>query len=262
MFKIADKTFNSRLMVGTGKYSTPKIMKDSILSSKSEIVTVSLRRMDFSKDKSANILSYLPKGIQLLPNTSGARDEKEAIHLARLARAATGSDWIKVEVIKDQKYLLPDPIATLRACETLVKEGFVVLPYMNADPSLAKRLENIGVATVMPLGSPIGTNRGIETLEMIKIIIEQSNIPVIVDAGIGKPSDATLAMELGADGVLINTAMAVSNNPIEISKSFELAVRSGRMAFEAGLPRRLKYASASSPTENLLTGFLQSEKGL
>ncbi|OUR97760.1 thiazole synthase [Halobacteriovorax marinus] len=258
MLKIGNKTFKSRLMVGTGKFSSLELMGKTLIESKSEIITVSLRRIDLSQGDRRNILDFIPSGVQLLPNTSGARNADEAIKLAKLARAATGTNWIKIEVVPDPHYLLPDPIDTLRATEALVKDGFTVLPYINADPVLAKRLEDVGAATVMPLGSPIGTNRGIKTLEMLKIIIEQARVPVVVDAGLGRPSDAAMAMELGADAVLVNTAMAVSNNPLEMAKGFELAVRAGRIAYVAGLPKTNTQATPSSPIDSHLTGFLSN----
>ena len=257
MLKIHDSTFSSRLLVGTGKFANLSLMQESVVSAEAEIVTVALRRIDKQKlkhnqNQNHDILSFLPPQIQLLPNTSGARNAEEAIRLARLARACCQTPWIKLEVIPDAVYLLPDPIETLKAATILVKEGFVVLPYMNADPILAKHLEEVGCATVMPLGSPIGTNKGLKTLEMLQIIIERSQVPVIIDAGLGRPSDAALAMEIGADAVLINTAIASANNPVFMAQAFKEAVRAGRLAYEIGLPPVMNLAQASSP----LTGFL------
>jgi thiazole synthase len=251
MLKIAGKKFKSRLFVGTGKFSSFDLMRDAIIASESELVTVALRRVEL-KDGSKGILDYVPKNINLLPNTSGARNADEAVRIARLCRMAAGTGWIKVEVIPDPVYLLPDPIETLKASEKLVSEGFTVLPYINADPLLAKRLEEAGCATVMPLGSPIGTNKGIKTLEMIKIIIDICKIPVVVDAGIGRPSDAALALELGADAVLVNTAIAVASDPAGMADAFRQAVIAGRLAFESGLGETKEKGEASSP----LTGFL------
>ncbi|MBF0312523.1 MAG: thiazole synthase [Oligoflexia bacterium] len=253
---IGGKQFNNRLMIGTGKFPSLEVMKSAILQSECEIVTVSLRRIDLSKtqEQKSNILSYIPNNIQLLPNTSGARNAEEAIRIAHLCRALTGSNWIKVEVVPDPHHLLPDPIGTLEACTKLVADGFVVLPYINADPLLAKRLEEVGTATVMPLGAPIGTNRGLKTREMLEIIIENASIPVVVDAGIGRPSDAALAMEIGADAVLVNTAIAIAEDPITLACAFKMATAAGRMAYEIGLPASKKSAEASSP----LLGFLYS----
>jgi len=255
-FQIADRTFSSRLMTGTGKFPSMESMRDALTSSGTEIVTVALRRADLTggKDPYANILEFIdPKKYLLLPNTSGAMNAEEAVRLARLAEAAGLPKWIKLEIHPDPTYLLPDPIETLKAAETLVKEGFTVLPYINADPVLAKRLEESGTATVMPLGSPIGSNRGIATRDQIRIIIDQSTIPVVVDAGIGAPSHAAEAMELGADAVLVNTAIAIASDPVKMGIAFKQAVESGRTAFELGLPENDSLtASATSP----LTSFL------
>ncbi len=249
---IADKLFKSRLFTGTGKFSSNKIMRESLLESGSELVTVALKRVDL-KDKADDILSHLDhKQFDLLPNTSGVRTAKEAVFAAELAREALETNWMKLEIHPDPKYLLPDPEETLIAARELVRLGFVVLPYINADPVLCKKLEDIGTAAVMPLGSPIGSNRGLEMEPMIKIIIEQSNIPVIIDAGIGAPSHAAKAMEMGADAVLVNTAIAVSENPVEMGKAFKLAVEAGRMAFESSLGALTVEAVATSP----LTEFL------
>lgn len=252
MLQIADKIFNSRLFTGTGKFSSSRLMEDALLASGSELVTVALKRVNVN-DKEDDILLHLnhPQ-FNLLPNTSGVRTAKEAIFAAELAREALETNWLKLEIHPDPKYLMPDPIETLKAAEELVKKGFIVLPYIHADPVLCKRLEEIGVAAVMPLGSTIGSNKGLKTLDFLEIIIEQSNVPVIIDAGIGSPSDAAKAMELGADAVLVNTAIAVSDNPVQMAIAFKLGVEAGRMAFEARLGAQTKHAMASSP----LTSFL------
>jgi thiazole synthase len=243
--------------MGTGKFGSMDLMRDALASSGTEIVTVALRRADLSgeKDPYANILEFIDaERYLLLANTSGARTADEAVRLARLAVAAGLPKWIKLEIHPDPNYLLPDPIETLAAAEILVKEGFTVLPYINADPVLAKRLEDVGTATVMPLGAPIGSNRGLSTRDQLRIIIEQANIPVIIDAGIGAPSHAAEAMEMGADAVLVNTAIAVAGDPVAMANAFRAAVQAGRQAFEAGLPIALDRAEASSP----LTGFLKN----
>ena len=252
MLKIADKEFNSRLFTGTGKFSSSQLMEDALVASGSELVTVALKRVDI-ENKEDDILTHLnhPQ-FNLLPNTSGVRTAKEAIFAAELAREALETNWLKLEIHPDPKYLLPDPIETLKAAEELVKKGFVVLPYIHADPVLCKRLEEVGTAALMPLGSTIGSNKGLKTIDFLEIIIEQSNVPVVVDAGIGAPSDAAKAMEMGVDAVLVNTAIAVSNNPIEMAKAFRLGVEAGRMAFEARLGAQSNHAMASSP----LTSFL------
>jgi thiazole synthase len=250
--KIADKTLQSRLFTGTGKFASSLMMRDALLASESELVTVALKRVDI-KNEEDDILTHLNHPhINLLPNTSGARTAKEAVFAAQLAREALETNWLKLEIHPDPKYLMPDPIETLLAAEELVKLGFVVLPYIHADPVLCKRLEEVGVQAVMPLGSPIGSNKGLKTIDFLEIIIEQANVPVIVDAGIGSPSDAAKAMELGADAVLVNTAIAVSDNPIEMAKAFKLGVQAGRMAYEARLASPFNHATASSP----LTSFL------
>jgi thiazole synthase len=254
--KIADKEFSSRLFVGTGKFSSSKIMAAAIAASGCEIVTVALRRVNI-EDKNDDMLAAIDrKKYLLLPNTSGARDADEAVRLSRLARAATGISWIKLEVTPDPNYLLPDGIETLKAARILVKEGFVVLPYINADPILAKRLEDAGAATVMPLASPIGSNQGLQTRAALEIIIEQANVPVVVDAGLGLPSHAADAMEMGADAVLVNTAIATADDPVQIAAAFKLAVEAGRLAYNSGPASAGKKANASSP----LTGFLRDEK--
>jgi thiazole synthase len=250
---IAGRSFQSRLLVGTGKFSSPQVMRKAIEASGAEIVTVALRRVEL-ENPDDNILSVIdPDRYLLLPNTSGARDANEAVRLARLARAAGCEPWVKLEVTPDPHYLLPDGVETLKAAEILVKEGFIVLPYINADPVLAKRLEDIGTATVMPLGSPIGSNRGIKTRDSIEIIIEKAGVPVIVDAGLGAPSHAAEAMEMGADAVLVNTALAVARDPEAMALAFKKGVEAGREAFIAGLGQVRKTAEASSP----LTGFLR-----
>ena len=252
---IAGRVFRSRLILGTGKFSAPEVMRAALETSGAELVTVALRRADLSgkKDPFANILEFIdPDKFLLLPNTSGAMNAQEAIRLARLAAAAGLPKWVKLEIHPDPRYLLPDPVETLQAAEILVKEGFTVLPYINADPVLAKRLEDVGTATVMPLGSPIGSNHGLQTRDQLRIIIEQATVPVIVDAGLGAPSHAAEAMEMGADGVLVNTAIAVSNDPNRMAIAFKMAVEAGRAAFECGLAAQQETASATSP----LTAFL------
>ena len=254
---IAGRTFTSRLLLGTGKFSSNELMRDALAASGTEIVTVALRRADLSgsNDPFANILDFIdPEKYLLLPNTSGAMNADEAVRLARLAATAGLPKWVKLEIHPDPQYLLPDPIETLRATEVLAAEGFTVLPYINADPVLAKRLEDAGAATVMPLGSPIGSNRGLETRAQISIIIEQARVPVIVDAGLGAPSHAAEALELGADAVLINTAIAVAENPVAMARAFKMAVEAGRTAREAGLPAQEETAIHTSP----LTTFLQN----
>ncbi len=250
--KIADKEFNSRLFLGTGKFGSSKQMEEAVLVSQSELVTVALKRVDLETETDDLLAHLNHTRVNLLPNTSGARNAKEAIFAAQLAREAMETNWLKLEIHPDPKYLLPDPIETLKATEELAKLGFIVLPYIHADPVLCKLLENAGTAAVMPLGAPIGTNKGLRTMDFLEIIIEQSKVPVIVDAGIGAPSDAAKAMELGADAVLVNTAIAVAKNPAEMALAFKLGVEAGRMAYEAGLGRIAQSASASSP----LTSFL------
>lgn len=248
--KIADREFASRLLVGTGKFSSNEAMRDALEASGAEIVTVALRRADFSgkHDPFANILDFIDaKKYLLLPNTSGARDANDAVRLARLAAAAGLPTWVKLEIHPDPHYLLPDPVETLAATEILVKEGFTILPYINADPVLAKRLQDAGAATVMPLGSPIGSNRGLETRAQIEIIIEQATVPVVVDAGLGAPSQAAEAMEMGADAVLVNTAIAIASNPNRMARAFRLAVEAGHEAREIGLAEKSRSAAATSP---------------
>jgi thiazole synthase len=252
---IAGRTFRSRLILGTGKFSSPEAMRDALAASGAEMVTVALRRADLTgkKDPFANILEFIDaKKYLLLPNTSGAMNAEEAARLARLAVAVGLPKWVKLEIHPDPRYLLPDPVETLKAAEVLVREGFTVLPYINADPVLAKRLQDVGTATVMPLGSPIGSNRGLQTRDQLRIIIEQATVPVVVDAGLGAPSHAAEAMEMGADAVLVNTAIAVSNDPNRMAVAFKLAIEAGRAAFESGLAAPQSTASPTSP----LTAFL------
>jgi thiazole synthase len=252
---IADKEFDSRLLVGTGKYASHRIMAEAIEACGTEIVTVALRRVDIDNEND-DLLSAIDRDkYLLLPNTSGARDAQEAIRLARLARAASGINWLKLEVTPDPYYLLPDGTETLKAAEVLVKEGFVVLPYINADPILAKKLQDIGTATVMPLASPIGSNQGLKTKAAIEIIIAQATVPVVVDAGLGCPSHAAEAMEAGADAVLVNTAIAAAADPVRMAAAFSLATRAGRMAYICGLAAKTEKAQASSP----LTDFLRED---
>jgi len=255
--KIGEKIFNSRLMIGTGKYQTPNIMIDSLESSKSEIITVAIRRIK-NNDKDSNLLQHINwSKYWMLPNTAGCRNSEEAIRVALLGRELAklsgqeDNNFIKLEVIPDMKYLLPDPIETLKAAEILVKKDFTVLPYINADPILAKRLEEIGCSTVMPLGSPIGSGQGLLNFSNISIIIENSNIPVIIDAGIGVPSEACQAMEMGADGVLINSAIALANDPIRMARAMDLGVNAGRMSFLSGRIQKAIYANPSSPIDNI-----------
>ena len=252
---IAGREFNSRLLIGTGKFASCELMAEAIEKSGTEIVTVALRRVDIENENDDILSSIDRTHYLLLPNTSGARSANEAVRLARLARAATGINWLKLEVTPDPYYLLPDPVETLKAAEILVKDDFVVLPYINADPILAKKLEDAGTATVMPLASPIGSNQGLNTRAALEIIIEQANVPVVVDAGLGLPSHAADAMEIGADAVLVNTAIATAADPPEMAAAFKLAVEAGRMAYESGTPSAGKKASASSP----LTGFLREK---
>ncbi|MBN1961875.1 MAG: thiazole synthase [Deltaproteobacteria bacterium] len=250
---INGEQLNSRLLIGTGKFSSPEIMAKAIDASGTELVTVALRRVDVTSpaDRTLSALDFTK--YRLLPNTSGARDAQEAIRLAKLSRQACKTNWLKLEVTPDPNYLLPDPVETLKAAEELVKLGFVVLPYINADPILAKRLEEVGCATVMPLAAPIGSNRGLRTRDQIRIIIEQATVPVVVDAGLGVPSHAAEAIELGADAVLVNTAIAIADNPILMAEAFKTAVIAGEMARCAGAGNESLTARASSP----LTGFLR-----
>lgn len=251
---IAGRGFHSRLLVGTGKFASCKVMAQALEKSGAEMVTVALRRVDMENKNDDLLRAINRKKYLLLPNTSGARDAEEAVRLAKLARAAAGINWVKLEVTPDPYYLLPDPVETLKAAEILVEGGFVVLPYINADPILAKRLEDAGTATVMPLASPIGSKQGLKTRAALEIIIEQANVPVVVDAGLGLPSHAAEAMEMGADAVLVNTAIATASNPVRMAIAFKLAVEAGRRAYLSGPQAATKYAAASSP----LTGFLRN----
>lgn len=252
---IADRQFQSRLFVGTGKFASASVMAEALRAAGTEMVTVALRRVDIRNPADDMLAAIDRSRYQLLPNTSGARDAAEAVRLARLARAASGIHWIKLEVTPDPYYLLPDGTETLMAAETLVREGFTVLPYIHADPVLAKRLQEVGCAAVMPLASPIGSNQGLRTRDCISIIIEQASVPVVVDAGLGAPSHAAEAMEMGADAVLVNTAIATASDPVRMAAAFRQAVEAGRSAYEAGLPSRSTAAQASSP----LTGFLRDD---
>ena len=253
---IAGRAFQSRMMIGTGKFPSAEALRAAIESSGSEIITVALRRVDLSSPEDEGILSAIdPERQLILPNTSGARTADEAVRLAKLARAAGLEPWVKLELTPEPRYLLPDPLETLRAAERLVKDGFVVLPYIQPDPVLAKHLEEAGTATVMPLGAPIGSNRGLQSRDMVRIIIEQATVPVVVDAGLGAPSHAAECMELGADAVLVNTALADAEDHGAMARAFAMAVEAGRMAYRAGLGPRRGTAEASSP----LTGFLFEE---
>jgi thiazole synthase len=254
MLKIADHQFSSRLFLGSGKYGSSKEMYESIIASGSEMVTVALKRIDTDAPSDDLIEALKKANVKLWPNTSGVRNAKEAVFAAQLAREALETNWIKLEIHPDPRYLMPDPIETLKATEELAKLGFIVLPYIHADPVLCKRLEDAGTAAVMPLGSPIGSNKGLKTEDFLEIIIEQSKVPVIVDAGIGAPSHAAKAMEMGADAVLVNTAIASSKNSIQMAIAFKNAVLAGRMAYEAGLSKVNNLASATSPLTSFLNG--------
>jgi thiazole synthase len=251
---IAGKSFKSRIIIGTGRHRSIEEMVTSIETSGTEIITVAIRRLDLDDPNKKTILDYLDwSKYTILPNTAGSKTPEEALTTARLARAMGLSDWVKLEVIPDPKYLFPDPVGTLKAAEVLIKEGFTVLPYIHADPVLARQLEELGCATVMPLGSAIGSGQGIHTREEIRIIIEQARVPVVVDAGLGVPSDASLALEMGADAVLVNTAIAQAQDPVGMARAFRLGVEAGRLAYEAGrIPAKL-YAAASSPVEGVVS---------
>lgn len=249
---IGGRALRSRLLLGTGKFPSPEVMESAVLASGSEVVTVALKRVDTDNDSDRLLTRLSHDHIRLLPNTSGVRNAREAVFAAQLAREALETNWLKLEIHPDPRYLMPDPVETLKAAEELVKLGFIVLPYIHADPVLCKLLEEAGTAAVMPLGSPIGSNRGLETREFLRIIIEQSNVPVIVDAGIGAPSHAAEAMEMGADAVLVNTAIAVAGDPVRMAAAFRIATEAGRMAYESRLGATGDLAVASSP----LTGFL------
>ncbi|WP_436894223.1 thiazole synthase [Siccibacter turicensis] len=252
MLRIADKTFTSRLFTGTGKFASSSLMVDAIRASGSELVTLAMKRVDLRDRRDAILAPLLEAGVTLLPNTSGAKTADEAVFAAQLAREALGTHWVKLEIHPDARYLLPDPIETLRAAEKLVAQGFVVLPYCGADPVLCKRLEEAGCAAVMPLGAPIGSNRGLQTRALLEIIIEQAGVPVVVDAGIGVPSHAAEALEMGAAAVLVNTAIAVAHDPVQMAQAFRLAVEAGALARQAGPGAQHDRACASSP----LTDFL------
>lgn len=249
---IAGREFTSRLFLGTGKFSSNELMEEAILASDTQLVTVAMKRIDMDNQEDDMLKHIVHPCIGLLPNTSGARNAEEAVFAAQMAREAFGTNWLKLEIHPDPRYLLPDPIETLKATEELVKQGFVVLPYCQADPVLCKRLEEAGAAVVMPLGAPIGTNMGLQTRDFLRIIIEQANVPVVVDAGIGVPSHAAEAMEMGASAVLVNTAIAVAGNPVAMAVAFKEAVIAGQRAFEAGPGMTGILADASSP----LTAFL------
>ncbi len=253
---IAGKTFNSRFLLGTGKFKNKSDLTESIVASGTEIVTVALRRVDLERHED-NILEHIPKNVTLLTNTSGARNAQEAVRIARLAKASGCGNWVKIEVINDSKYLLPDNQETVKATEILAAEGFIVLPYISPDLYTARALVKAGAATVMPLGSFIGSNQGLKTKELIQVLIHEIDLPIVVDAGIGAPSQAAEAMEMGADAVLANTAIATAEQPAVLARAFALAVEAGRMAYLSGLPRQTSVANASSP----LTGFLYTEKG-
>jgi thiazole synthase len=252
--QIADKTFNSRLLTGTGKFASAQVMQQALTASATQIVTLALKRVRLDEPDLQILEPLRAMGVQLLPNTSGARNAKEAIFAAQLARESLGTNWLKLEIHPDPRYLMPDPIETFKAAEELCKQGFVVLPYCGADPLLCKRLEEVGCAAVMPLGAAIGSNQGLSTKAMLEIIIEQANVPVIVDAGIGAPSHAAAALEMGADAVLVNTAIAVAGDPIAMACAFKMAVEAGRIAYESGLGTVNQQAIASSP----LAAFLET----
>lgn len=250
---IGGREFNSRLFVGTGKFSSNELMLQAILASESEMITVAMKRIDMEHEEEDDMLQHINRErVQFLPNTSGVRNAEEAVLAAKLARDCFGTNFLKLEIHPDPKYLLPDPIETLKATEILAKEGFYVLPYIQADPVLCKRLEEVGTAAVMPLGAPIGTNKGLKTRDLLEIIIAESRVPVVIDAGLGAPSHATEAMEMGADAVLVNTAIAVAGNPVEMAQAFKMAVEAGRKGYLAGLGSQSFHAVASSP----LTSFL------
>jgi thiazole synthase len=251
-WSVGQRTLTSRLLVGTGKFRSHAVMRDALVASGAEVVTVALRRVDLDRVGEGDVLDFVPEGMHLLPNTSGAVDADEAVRLARLGRAGTGTELVKLEVTPDPRTLAPDPIETLRAAERLVAEGFTVLPYCSADPVLCRHLEEAGCATVMPLGAWIGSNRGLRTRDAIEVIVEQAHVPVVVDAGLGVPSDAAEAMEVGADAVLVNTAIAVAHDPVGMARAFALATQAGRLGHRAGRAAVGDTAEASSP----LTGFL------
>ena len=253
ILRIGNRDFTSRLFVGTGKFQSPDLMQQAIIASGSEMITVAMKRVNMMNEATDDMLTHINREkVQLLPNTSGVRNAEEAVLAARMSREIFKTPFIKLEIHPDPRYLMPDPVETLKATEILAGEGFVVLPYIQADPVLCKRLEEVGSAAVMPLGAPIGTNRGLLTRDFLRIIIEQSNIPVIVDAGLGAPSHACEAMEMGADAVLVNTAIAVAGNPVEMAIAFKQGVEAGRKAYLAGLGETSVEAVSTSP----LTSFL------
>jgi len=254
LLALGGRSIQSRLLIGTGKFSGYPLMQKALEAAQPDIVTVALRRVD-AGSKADNILEFIPKSCILMANTSGARNADEAIRIARLAKAAGTGNWIKIEVVQDNKYLLPDNLETLKAVEILVREGFIVLPYMSPDFSMAKRMADAGAAAVMPLGSPIGSNRGVKTRELVEILVREIKVPVIVDAGLGSPSDACECMEMGCAAVLVNTAIAIAREPVAMARAFREAVNAGRTAYLAGLASAENAASASSP----LTGFLRDE---
>lgn len=253
ILKIGDREFTSRLFVGTGKFPSPDMMLEAIKASESQMITVAMKRVNMMQEATDEMLTHINREhVQLLPNTSGVRNAKEAVLAARMSREIFHTNFIKLEIHPDPRYLMPDPIETLKATEELAKDGFIVLPYIQADPVLCKLLEEAGTAAVMPLGAPIGTNKGLVTRDLLEIIIEQSNVPVVVDAGLGAPSHAAAAMEMGADAVLVNTAIAVAGNPVAMADAFRQAVIAGREAYLAGLGGVSRTAVATSP----LTAFL------
>lgn len=250
---IDNREFSSRLFIGTGKFPSNELMLQAILASESQMITVAMKRINMDNEADDDMLRHINReAVQFLPNTSGVRNAEEAVFAAKLARECFGTNFIKLEIHPNPKYLLPDPVETLKATEELVKLGFVVLPYIQADPVLCKRLEDVGTAAVMPLGAPIGTNKGLKTKDLLEIIIAESNVPVVIDAGLGAPSHAAEAMEMGADAVLVNTAIAIARDPVAMARAFKLAVEAGRMAHLAGLGAQSSLAVASSP----LTSFL------
>lgn len=249
---LAGKEFSNRLIIGTGKYASAAQLAEACKASGAQIATMAVKRVDAERHTDEIVAPLKELGVTFMPNTSGAKNAREAIYAANLAREALGTDWIKVEIHPDVRYLLPDPVETFEACKALCADGFKVFPYINADPVLCRRLEEIGCAAVMPLGAPIGSAKGLETLGMLKIIIAQSHVPVVVDAGIGSPSDAALAFELGADAVMANTAIAASADPVAMARAFNLAQEAGRTAFEAGLAGHVETARPTSPMEAFL----------
>ena len=253
---IAGKEFKSRLFIGTGKFPSNEVMKQAIIASKAEIVTTALKRLNTEDSASEDIIPFIPESCMLLPNTSGVRNANEAVFAAKMSRAALNTEWVKLEIHPDAKYLLPDVKETIIATQELVKLGFKVMPYITPDPVACKQLEEAGAVYVMPLASPIGSNKGIKNEDMLRIIIEQSNVPVVIDAGIGAPSDATKAMEMGADACMINTAIAIADDPVRMAEAFAMSINSGRMAYNAGLGVMSDFAVATSP----LTAFLDDEQ--